>query len=80
MVTTEPQKPSGPPINIQIQPISSTELVVTWAPPHNDLQNGEILGYNIGFREERLVGPRLPNYIIMKHRLYSQTIVSISLY
>lgn len=53
VVTTEPQKPSGPPINIQIQPISSTELVVTWAAPHNDLQNGEILGYNIGFREER---------------------------
>ncbi|KAK7578218.1 hypothetical protein V9T40_010423 [Parthenolecanium corni] len=52
VVTTEPQKPSGPPINIQIQPISSTELVVTWAPPHNDLQNGQILGYNIGFREE----------------------------
>lgn len=53
VVTTEPQKPSGPPVNIQIQAISSTELVVTWAPPQADLRNGEILGYNVGFREER---------------------------
>lgn len=52
-MTTEPQKPSGPPLNIQIQAISSTELVVTWAPPQSDLRNGEILGYNVGFREER---------------------------
>ncbi|XKL60149.1 hypothetical protein PGB90_001165 [Kerria lacca] len=52
IVTTEPQKPAGPPLNIQIQSISSIELVVTWAPPQSDLQNGEILGYNVGFREE----------------------------
>lgn len=54
VVTTEPQKPSGPPLNIQIQSVSSTELVVTWSPPQADLRNGEILGYNVGFREERL--------------------------
>lgn len=53
IVTTEPQKPAGPPLNIQIQSISSIELVVTWAPPQSDLQNGEILGYNVGFREEK---------------------------
>lgn len=53
MVTTEPQKPSGPPLNIQTQPVSSTELIVTWAPPQLESRNGEILGYNVGFREEK---------------------------
>ena len=53
LVTTEPQKPSGPPLNLQIQAISSSELAVTWVPPHIDSRNGDIVGYNVGFREER---------------------------
>ncbi|XP_047115646.1 Down syndrome cell adhesion molecule-like protein Dscam2 [Schistocerca piceifrons] len=50
-VRTEPQRPAGPPLNVSLRPVSSTELLVTWAPPLAELQHGDIQGYNVGYRE-----------------------------
>ncbi|XP_026302207.1 Down syndrome cell adhesion molecule-like protein Dscam2 isoform X8 [Apis mellifera] len=52
--TTEGEKPGGPPRNLKVDPVSSTEFNVTWDPPDHDLWNGEILGYHIGYKEHRL--------------------------
>ncbi|KAK1131351.1 hypothetical protein K0M31_017638 [Melipona bicolor] len=51
--TTEGEKPGGPPRNLKVDPVSSTEFNVTWDPPDHDLWNGEILGYHIGYKEHR---------------------------
>ncbi|XP_043471448.1 Down syndrome cell adhesion molecule-like protein Dscam2 isoform X2 [Leptopilina heterotoma] len=52
--TTEGEKPGGPARNLKVDPVSSTEVKVTWDPPDHDLWNGEILGYHVGFKENRL--------------------------
>ncbi|KAK9303509.1 hypothetical protein QLX08_004819 [Tetragonisca angustula] len=52
--TTEGEKPGGPPRNLKVDPVSSTEFNVTWDPPDHDLWNGEILGYHIGYKEHRM--------------------------
>lgn len=49
-VVTEPQRPAGPPLNLSVRPVSSTELLVTWVPPVFELRHGDIQGYNIGFK------------------------------
>ncbi|GFG32700.1 hypothetical protein Cfor_00545 [Coptotermes formosanus] len=50
-VRTEPQRPAGPPLNVAVRSISSTELLVTWSPPLAELRHGDIQGYNVGYRE-----------------------------
>lgn len=50
---TEGEVPGGPPKNLKVEPSSSTELKVTWDPPDDDLLNGEILGYHVGYKEQR---------------------------
>ncbi|KAL0280104.1 UNVERIFIED_CONTAM: hypothetical protein PYX00_001493 [Menopon gallinae] len=50
-VRTAPQRPGGPPLHINVKPVSSTEILLTWSPPVTELRYGEILGYNIGYRE-----------------------------
>ncbi|KAK2587184.1 hypothetical protein KPH14_002930 [Odynerus spinipes] len=52
--TTEGEKPGGPPRNLKVEPVSSSEFNVTWDPPDHDLWNGEILGYHVGYKEHRL--------------------------
>ena len=37
----------GPPINLVTRVLSSTSVHLSWAPPPEDQQNGEILGYTI---------------------------------
>ncbi|XP_050537388.1 cell adhesion molecule Dscam2 isoform X2 [Daktulosphaira vitifoliae] len=49
--TTDPERPSGPPTRIEVRSLSSTQILVTWAPPIKDQRNGLILGYNVGFFE-----------------------------
>lgn len=39
--------PTGEPLNIEAIPLSSTEVNVTWSPPQNDKQNGQLMGYKI---------------------------------
>lgn len=53
-VKTEPQRPNAPPINLSARPISSTEILVTWSPPLLEFRNGEIQGYNIGYKTASL--------------------------
>ncbi|XP_058789231.1 cell adhesion molecule Dscam2-like isoform X3 [Phymastichus coffea] len=50
---TDGETPGGPPKNLKVEPVSSTELKVTWDPPDDDLWNGEILGYHVGYKEQR---------------------------
>uniref|UniRef100_A0A6B2E762 Putative down syndrome cell adhesion molecule 2 isoform r n=1 Tax=Phlebotomus kandelakii TaxID=1109342 RepID=A0A6B2E762_9DIPT len=50
VIKTEPQRPAGPPLNLSARPLSSTEILVTWTPPLPELRNGEIQGYNIGYK------------------------------
>nr|XP_050864341.1 cell adhesion molecule Dscam2-like isoform X5 [Vespula vulgaris] len=52
--TTDGERPGGPPRNLKVEPVSSTEFNVTWDPPDHDLWNGEILGYHVGYKEHRL--------------------------
>lgn len=49
-IRTEPQRPAGAPMNLAVRPLSSTELIVTWAPPSAELRHGEIQGFNVGYR------------------------------
>lgn len=49
-IKTEPQRPAGPPLNLSARPISATEILVNWLPPLYELRNGEIKGYNIGYK------------------------------
>lgn len=51
--TTDPERPSGPPTRIEARSISSTQILVTWAPPIKEHRNGLILGFNVGFVEAR---------------------------
>ena len=48
-VTTESEAPSGPPQSVRVEPVSSTELRVTWHPPRMEERNGDILGYYIRY-------------------------------
>lgn len=50
LVRTEPQRPAGSPLNLAVRPVSSSELLVTWAPPLPDLRHGDIQGFNVGYR------------------------------
>lgn len=49
-VKTEPQRPNAPPINLSARPLSSTEILITWSPPLYEFRNGEIQGYNVGYK------------------------------
>lgn len=46
--------PSGPPLDVKAISLSSTEVNVTWSPPENDKQNGQILGYKIFYWQSKL--------------------------
>lgn len=50
-VQTDPEIPSGPPLKVNVEAISSTQLLIKWRPPERDMWNGELLGYAIGFHK-----------------------------
>ncbi|KAL1110190.1 hypothetical protein AAG570_008267 [Ranatra chinensis] len=50
-VTTDMEVPSGEPQGLTVVTTSSSELTVSWLPPHGHSHNGELLGYYIGIRE-----------------------------
>ncbi|XP_025829144.1 Down syndrome cell adhesion molecule-like protein Dscam2 isoform X2 [Agrilus planipennis] len=54
VIRTESQRPAGPPLNLAVRPISSTELLITWNPPISELRHGDIQGYNVGFRSPKM--------------------------
>ncbi|CAG0880725.1 unnamed protein product [Cyprideis torosa] len=50
-VTTEEEGklPSGPPLSVEAEAVSSTSIRVHWMPPQREFWNGVLLGYYIGF-------------------------------
>ncbi|KAL2095597.1 hypothetical protein ACEWY4_007745 [Coilia grayii] len=50
-ISTEEAQPDGPPMDVNLQPMTSQSIRVTWKAPKKELQNGVIRGYQIGYRE-----------------------------
>ncbi|XP_041470660.1 Down syndrome cell adhesion molecule homolog isoform X2 [Lytechinus variegatus] len=48
---TEEEAPSGIPLNIEIDALTSQSIQITWRQPRADLQNGFLLGYHIQYRD-----------------------------
>ncbi|CAG2113876.1 unnamed protein product, partial [Medioppia subpectinata] len=42
--------PSGPPLHIQVFPLSARSLAVTFSPPALEARNGRIVGYYLGYK------------------------------
>lgn len=53
IVRTQEEAPSSAPINVRVQAISSSELVVTWKEPDRNLWNGDLIGYTVNCSEEK---------------------------
>ncbi|XP_067002094.2 cell adhesion molecule Dscam1 [Anabrus simplex] len=51
LALTLQEAPSGPPIDISTEATSPESLLVRWKPPLLSYSNGEILGYQVGYRE-----------------------------
>ncbi|XP_046991630.1 Down syndrome cell adhesion molecule-like protein Dscam2 isoform X2 [Schistocerca americana] len=49
-VTTMEEIPEAPPRDIKVKVKDSRTLLVMWRPPDKNLQNGDILGYYIGYK------------------------------
>ncbi|XP_020502169.2 cell adhesion molecule Dscam1 isoform X1 [Labrus bergylta] len=50
-VTTEEAAPEGPPLDMQLEALTSHSIKVTWKPPRPDLRNGILRSYSISYRE-----------------------------
>lgn len=50
-VQTENEAPSGPPLQVTVEPLGPQQLLVTWRSPDRELWNGELLGYTIGYQK-----------------------------
>ncbi|XP_077027099.1 cell adhesion molecule DSCAM isoform X3 [Agelaius phoeniceus] len=62
-ITTDEAAPDGPPQDVQLEPISSQSIRVTWKAPKKHLQNGIIRGYQIGYWEYSAGG----NFQLVQH-------------
>lgn len=40
--------PSGAPLNVRAEPLTSTSVRLSWQSPRNDTWNGNLLGYRVG--------------------------------
>ncbi|XP_046620086.1 Down syndrome cell adhesion molecule-like protein Dscam2 isoform X2 [Neodiprion virginianus] len=49
-VQTDVEIPSGPPRQVSVEPLGPQQLRISWQPPDRSLWNGELLGYNIAYR------------------------------
>lgn len=49
-ITTSEEAPSAPPTEVQVEATQSRILRVSWKAPLKAMWNGEILGYNVGYR------------------------------
>ncbi|KAI3351828.1 hypothetical protein L3Q82_020659, partial [Scortum barcoo] len=50
-VTTKEAAPEGPPLDMQLEALTSNSIKVTWKPPSGDLRNGVLQSYSISYRE-----------------------------
>lgn len=53
IVRTQEEAPSSAPINVHVQALSSTELIVTWKEPDRSSWNGQLTGYTVNCSEEK---------------------------
>ncbi|XP_044060958.1 Down syndrome cell adhesion molecule homolog isoform X2 [Siniperca chuatsi] len=51
IVTTKEAAPEGPPLDMQLEALTSHSIKVTWKPPRPDLRNGVLQSYSITYRE-----------------------------
>uniref|UniRef100_A0A4W3INH9 DS cell adhesion molecule n=1 Tax=Callorhinchus milii TaxID=7868 RepID=A0A4W3INH9_CALMI len=65
-ITTDEAAPDGPPLNVLLVSLSSQSIQVTWQAPRKHLQNGQIRGYQIGYREYSAGGSYQFNIISME--------------
>ncbi|ROT77317.1 hypothetical protein C7M84_004018 [Penaeus vannamei] len=72
--------------NVNAEPVTSTEIRVTWEPPEEQEQNGELLGYKIFFRSEKdpegteeieVVGAGTTSYELLYLDMYTRYIITI---
>ncbi|KAK5623978.1 hypothetical protein CRENBAI_023748 [Crenichthys baileyi] len=49
--TTKEAAPEGPPVDVQLQALSSYSIKVIWKPPNVELRNGVLRSYIISYRE-----------------------------
>ncbi|CAL9706811.1 unnamed protein product [Knipowitschia caucasica] len=50
-VTTKEAAPQGPPLDMQLEALSSRSIKVSWKAPMPDLRNGVLRSYRISYRE-----------------------------
>ncbi|XP_029918035.1 Down syndrome cell adhesion molecule-like protein 1 homolog [Myripristis murdjan] len=50
-VTTKEAAPGGPPLDVQVEALTSHSIQVTWKPPKTDLRNGVLRSYSLSYRE-----------------------------
>ncbi|XP_064480133.1 cell adhesion molecule Dscam1-like [Ornithodoros turicata] len=56
-VITEGEVPATPPQNVKVAAIGSKKIEVTWRPPPQHLQYGDIQGYYVGYRVQGSADP-----------------------
>ncbi|XP_035993338.1 protein sidekick-1 isoform X2 [Fundulus heteroclitus] len=54
---TAESAPSGPPANVTAEAVSSSRIMLTWAPLPEAQRNGVIIGYKVLYREKDSDGP-----------------------
>ncbi|XP_022235304.1 Down syndrome cell adhesion molecule-like protein Dscam2, partial [Limulus polyphemus] len=50
VATTDQEAPGGPPLFVQVQALSSSQIKVTWKPPKTSQWHGNIKGYYVGYK------------------------------
>ncbi|XP_023335862.1 Down syndrome cell adhesion molecule-like protein Dscam2 [Eurytemora carolleeae] len=48
---TKEEVPSGSPVSVRVEAVSSTQILVSWQPPREDDRNGILLGYSVRYGE-----------------------------
>ncbi|CAJ1058615.1 Down syndrome cell adhesion molecule-like protein 1 homolog isoform X2 [Xyrichtys novacula] len=50
-IMTKEAAPEGPPLDMQLEPLSPYSIKVSWKPPRPDQRNGVLRSYSISYRE-----------------------------
>ncbi|XP_059473435.1 cell adhesion molecule Dscam2-like isoform X2 [Neocloeon triangulifer] len=60
LALTTQEAPSGPPVDVSAESSSPDSLQVRWKPPASTYSNGEILGYQVAYKEVSALGESPP--------------------
>ncbi|XP_023258802.1 Down syndrome cell adhesion molecule homolog [Seriola lalandi dorsalis] len=50
-ITTKEAAPEGPPLDVQLEALTSRSIKVTWKPPRAEHRNGVLQSYSLSYRE-----------------------------